>query len=243
DTSDMNDWVRPRSAFYDNPEPAVINLAIVGNPGVGKSAILNALGGKFDSGYSAVSGYTKKVSKQLVPIADFQDFKLRLLDIPGIDDCSPDGTDNIVKHLKKLEGALKQRGPFVILFVIRPLNGRINLVDYVILKTVLESLKEGPQMGLILTQANPAYMHRYRSLKYVRELLGPLDKIVNNRGKKFLSRVPPLVLTDHDERGFSADERIDILNFVLSFDPKPVDSRDMVERLVRQVFDAISMSI
>ncbi|KAH7060320.1 hypothetical protein BKA57DRAFT_446896 [Linnemannia elongata] len=238
--NDMNDWVRARSEFYNNPEPSVVNLAIVGNPGVGKSAILNALGGHFDSGYSEVSGRTTDVSDKLVPINHFQ---LRLFDIPGIDDCSPDGRDSIVKHLKMLEEALSQEGPFVILFVIKPTNGRIKPGDYVIMKTVLESLKEGPQMGLILTQARPTDMHQYRSPTYTRMVLGPLEKIVDKRSKKFLSKVPPLVLADHDERGFSADERIDILNFVLSFDPKPVDSRNMVEQVVRQFFDAVIMSI
>lgn len=238
---DVNDCVRPRAEFYNNPsKPDVVNVAIVGNPGVGKSAILNALGGDFDSGYSEVSGRTTKASEQLVT---FNHVQLRLFDIPGIDDCSRDGRDSIVEHLKMLEKVLNQEGPFVILFAIRPTNGRIKPGDYVIMKTVLESLKEGPQMGLILTQARPADMRHYRSQSYNSMVLSPLEKIVDKRSKKFLSKEPPLVLADHDERGFNEDEKIDILNFVLSFDPKPVDSRNMVEQVVRQFFDAITVSI
>lgn len=148
---------------------------------------------------------SREVSEKLVPI-NIKNFQLRLFDIAGIDDCSADDKDSIVKHLKMLEAALNQEGPFVIL-LFRPTNGRIKPGDFVIMKTVFESLKEGPQMGLILTQARHTDMHQYRSPTHTRMVLGPLEKIVDKRSKKLLSREPPLVLADHDERGFSADEK------------------------------------
>ncbi|KAK3820884.1 MAG: P-loop containing nucleoside triphosphate hydrolase protein [Linnemannia elongata] len=216
------------------------SLILVGNPGVGKSAILNALGGDSDSGYSEITGRTREVSEQLVP---FNHFQLRLFDTPGIDDRSPDGRGSIVKHLNMLENALSREGLFIILFVIKPTNGWIMTRDYVIMKTVLESLKKGPQIGLILTQARTIDMHQNRSPTYTRSVLRPREKIVDKRSKKFLSRVPPLVLADHDERGFTAEEKSDLLSFVLSFDPKPVDSRNMIEHIMRLYFDEIAMNI
>lgn len=239
-----NDWLRPMSDFYRNPARPVVNVAIIGNPGVGKSAILNALGGEFGSGFSKVSGFTKDVSKKIVDINhNHNHIKLQLFDIPGIDDCAVDGKDTIVKHLQMVEDALNEEGPFVIFFVIKPLNGRINTGDYVVMKTVLDSLREAPQVGLILTHARLDDVFRYRAPQYTRTLFAPLVKIVDTKSKKFLSKDQPLVLAEHDANGFSADDKIDILNFVLSFDPMPVVSRNMVAQAVRRFFEAMTMAI
>ncbi|KAF9155524.1 hypothetical protein BG015_009605 [Linnemannia schmuckeri] len=230
---EVNDWARPSSDFFKFTTTPMVNLAIVGNPGVGKSSILNALGGNFDHGYSAVSGLTTSVSKQQVTFSHIQ---LQLYDIPGIDDCSPDGNDSIVKHLQMVQDSLNEGGPFIILFVLKPTNGRIKPSDYMVMKTVIDSLREGPQVGIILTHAIPRDIHHYRSQHYAKMMLDKLEKIIEPRCKRFVSRGPPLVLTDHDANGFSEEEKQMILNFILSFDPKRVESRNMVEQIVRSFF-------
>ncbi|KAG9073298.1 hypothetical protein KI688_001090 [Linnemannia hyalina] len=226
---EVRDWARPPSAFYQNPVPPMVNLAIVGNPGVGKSAILNALGGEFQSGYSEGTGLTTVISKKQVTL---NNIRFQLYDIPGINDCPPaGGQDTIVKHLLMLQDALNEGDHFVIIFVIQPTIGRIKPGDYMVMKTVIDSLKEGPQIGLILNQAEPSAMPSYRSSRFSGLVWGPLEKIVESGNKKFLSRAPPLVLPDHGSRDFNEDEASDILRFVLSFDPMPVISRNMVDRL------------
>ncbi|KAF9144272.1 hypothetical protein BGX30_013329 [Mortierella sp. GBA39] len=231
---EARDRARPPSVFYQSPEPPMVNLAIVGNPGVGKSAILNALGGEFKSGYSEGTGLTTVITKQEVAL---NNIRFRLYDIPGINDCPPTGgQDTIVKHLLMLQDALNDGDNFVILFVLQPTIGRIKPGDYMVMKTVIDSLKEGPQIGLIVNQAEPGAMPNYRSSRFSGLVWGPLEKIVESGNKKFLSRTHPLVLADHGAREFNEDEASDILRFVLSFDPMPVISRNMVDRVVRSYF-------
>jgi len=106
------------------------SILLIGNPGVGKSSILNALGGNFLSGYSCTSGLTTYVSKQDV-IIDQKPY--RLVDMPEIYDSSKGGDtggDNVTdSHLKMLREALNDGHSYVIFFVLSPRNGRIDPSD------------------------------------------------------------------------------------------------------------------
>ncbi|KAG0292116.1 hypothetical protein BGZ96_004531 [Linnemannia gamsii] len=147
----------PKTVYKDEALQQTLEEAnLVGNPGVSKSTILNALGGEFGSGFSKVSGFTQDVSKKMVDIYHIHNhIKPQLFDILGIDDCTVDSKDTIFKHVQIAADALNEEVPYVICFVIKPLNGRINTGDYVIMKTVLDSLREASQMELILTHARP----------------------------------------------------------------------------------------
>ncbi|KAF9121113.1 hypothetical protein BGW39_010836 [Mortierella sp. 14UC] len=208
-------------------------ILFIGNPGVGKSALLNVFGGSFTSGCSEVAGLTQQVTNE--PVV-FHGRSLRLFDVPGIDDCIEDGGDDtIVKHLQMLQDTLNTGGQFVVFFVISPRQGRIEPSDYMIMKTVLDSLRQAPMVGLILTQVKPKHMTQIKSQDYTLKLLTPLSNIVES--KEFMARMRPLVLVDHGEGGFSDEEKIDIMNYVFSFEPKPVLSRNMVDQVVRRMFD------
>ncbi|KAG0376222.1 hypothetical protein BGX24_008114 [Mortierella sp. AD032] len=215
------------------------NIVFVGNPGVGKSALLNVFGGSFESGCSEVAGLTRQVTKVPVP-ATLNGRPLCLFDIPGIDDCIEEGGDDtIVKHLQMLQEALNGGGHFAIFFVITPRNGRIEPSDYMMMKTVLDSLKKAPKVGLILTQVKPKHIDQVRSQEYALKLLAPLEKIVES--KEFISRRYPLVLLDHGDGKFSEEEKVNVMNYVFSFEPKPVISRNMVDQVVRRFFEMAKM--
>ncbi|KAK3817001.1 MAG: hypothetical protein J3R72DRAFT_460844 [Linnemannia gamsii] len=217
--------------------PQETNIVFVGNPGVGKSALLNVFGGSFESGCSEVAGLTRQVTK--VPVT-LSGRPLFLFDVPGIDDCIEEGgEDTIVKHLQMLQEALNGGGHFVIFFVITPRNGRIEPSDYMMMKTVLDSLKKAPMVGLILTQVKPKHIDQVRSKEYTLKLLAPLEKIVES--KEFIPRRYPLVLLDHGDGKFSEEEKVNVMNYVFSFEPKPVISRNMVDQVVRRFFEMAKM--
>jgi len=103
-------------------------VVMIGNPGCGKSAILNALGGSFPSGYSDVSGLTQAVATQDVTLLKRH---FRLVDIPGIQDSAGGeyacGTETATdRHLGMLHDVLNDGHAYVMFFVITPRNGRID---------------------------------------------------------------------------------------------------------------------
>ncbi|KAG0260645.1 hypothetical protein BGZ95_004386 [Linnemannia exigua] len=223
----------------DGAPQETTNVVFVGNPGVGKSALLNVFGGSFKSGCSEVAGLTREVTK--VPTT-FYGRPLCLFDVPGIDDCIEEGgEDTIVRHLMMLQEALNGGGHFVIFFVITPRNGRIEPSDYMMMKTVLDSLKQAPKVGLILTQVKRKQISQVQSLEYTRKLMAPLEKIVES--SEFLARRYPLVLIDHSDGEFGEEEKSSIIKYVFSFEPKPVISRNMVDQVVRRFFGLAKMGM
>ncbi|KAF9084273.1 hypothetical protein BGX29_002631, partial [Mortierella sp. GBA35] len=223
-------------AFDKDGVPLETSVIFVGNPGVGKSALLNALGGNFPSGCSEVSGLTKDVTIQLVTT---DGRPLRLFDVPGIDDCVEEGEDNtIVRHLQMLQKELNRGGRFVIFFVFTPRNGRIEPSDYLIMKTVLDSLVKAPMVGLILTQVKKKHLAQLRTPDYGFDVWESLASIVES--KEFVSMRSPLILAEHEE-GFSEDEKLAILNYVLSFEPKPVEARSIIDMVVRRYFEIMKL--
>ncbi|KAF9082541.1 hypothetical protein BGX23_012345 [Mortierella sp. AD031] len=228
-----------------NNSSTAISVVFMGNPGVGKSALLNALGGHFSSGYSEIQGLTRGVTSQQVVTTDGR--LLRLFDVPGIYDVAEEGgTVTIVKHLQMLQETLNSGGQFVLFFVIRPRNGRVEPTDYMIMKTVLDSLKEAPMVGMILTQVRMKHLPQIQTEEYWGMLLEPLQTIDEgneSRSRQFLSTRSPLVLANHGKEGFSEKERSIISKYVLSFPPQPVVARSMTHSMERQHSDMMKQGM
>ncbi|KAG0214274.1 hypothetical protein BGX33_002296 [Mortierella sp. NVP41] len=245
-TTQVNNTLITRTAFSKNRTTQILETSVVfmGNPGVGKSALLNALGGNFTSGYSEVSGLTRNVTNQQ---ATAHGRSLRLFDVPGIYDCAKDGgMDTTVKHLQMLQETLNTGGRFVLFFVISPRNGRVEPTDYLIMKTVLDSLKKAPEVGMILTQVRKKHLPLVQTKEYWDMLLKPLqtiDKSQESRHRQFLSTRSPLVLASHGEEGFREKERSRIMKYVLSFPPQPVVARDMVDMMAKQYSDMLKQGM
>lgn len=205
------------------------SVIMVGNPGSGKSAILNALGGDFPSGFSDLQGMTTRVSYKDVK---FNDRSFRLVDTPGISDPGDggQGDERTNTRLKMLQEAMNDGLVCAIFFVISPRNGRIEPGTLALMQLVLESMKKGPKVGLIINQVMPGHMDQVQSEDYIAAVRKVLEE--NKADLSFLDKQAHLVLVDHDE-GFSEQDRYDIKQYILRFKPKEVLIRDMLAKSLR----------
>ncbi|KAG0376220.1 hypothetical protein BGX24_008112 [Mortierella sp. AD032] len=210
------------------------SVILVGNPGVGKSTILNALGGDFHTGFSAVSGLTRDVSTTNVTTSNGD--KLRLIDIPGIFDCQVDDDRATERHLEILRQTLNDGGSYVIFFVITPRNGRIDPSDFAVMKTLLDNLEESPVVGLILNQVKRHHYDNIQSSDY----FAKIERVLRDAGAnlKFFNKKKPLILLDHPEEFNQAENRA-ILNYVLSFQPACVYVHRLVSSFLRRMYELI----
>lgn len=111
------------------------SLILIGNPGVGKSTILNHLIGdiKFASGASLGSGKTKGLQGY------HEDPDYDFYDTPGLADVKLRAT-----AAKDIRTALSKGGEFIIVFVLTLESGRVRESD---LTTVTQVLKAAPEIG------------------------------------------------------------------------------------------------
>jgi hypothetical protein len=225
-------------------------VVLVGNPGVGKSAILRALGGNFESGFSIVTGLTQQVMRADVVVNNINNNnngtsdksssnRLHLIDLPGIDD-NPDGkVDRLSHHMQLLHDVLSdERRKYLIFFVIAPRNGRIGPSDISLMKLVLANLRKGPKVGFIFTQVeNGDFMAHVKGPDFLPMVLKSIGQQASG-GSTFLERKKCLVLERHSGT-FSAEKVMEIQNFILSFTPKKVQFLDILGILARDYFSSL----
>lgn len=126
-------------------------LALVGNPGSGKSTILNGIVGHavFDSGVSIGSGFTTTASS-------YYTHGYTLCDSPGLADVERRG-----QAAKELDKVLSQRIPIKIAFVVTLENGRVRPEDAMTIDLVLSALKHvdtNDRFGIIINQMTHAVL-------------------------------------------------------------------------------------
>ncbi|KAG0278161.1 hypothetical protein BGZ95_004551 [Linnemannia exigua] len=210
------------------------SLVLVGNPGVGKSSILNALGGHFDTGFSRVTGLTRTLTTMDTSI---EGRNIRLVDLPGIFDCRADSEHTNEHHFKILHDALEDGNPYVIFFVISPNDGRISPSDFTVMKALLDSLDESPIVGLILTKVEREDYDAIQNSDYFANVLQVLRQ--SNANLKFLSRKKPLILFYHEEKRYDEVDSIKIKNYILAFEPREVHTRRLVAGVLLGIFHVL----
>jgi len=129
-------------------EPGVSYIA-VGNPGTGKSAILNSLAGSvhFQSGFSAGRGKTYKLDECVTDHGTF-------MDTPGLAD-----PELRQKAAKAIEEALKKGGKSKIFFVITLESGRVSPQDVTTMSIILQSCSSiQSDYGIIINKVHPKAM-------------------------------------------------------------------------------------
>ncbi|GJJ74437.1 hypothetical protein EMPS_06795 [Entomortierella parvispora] len=199
----------------------VASVVFIGNPGVGKSTIHNALGASFKSGFSPVRGMS--VGEPQLVIRGSRN--LLLVDVPGINDHATadslaSGETAIDYNLRILRNKLNQKGKSVVFFVIDPLpTGTIRGKDLALMKLILGSLDEGPKIGLIMTLIHKDCLETVMAPRFVATAL---EQIGADLG--FFDIDNHLFLRKHTKT-FSEDEVQAIESYILSFEPQQVSIR------------------
>ena len=129
------------------------NFLVIGNPGTGKSTILNGLIGEaiFKSGIS----YGKRMTFQLFQFDKHKVGMHTYMDTPGLAD--PELRKQAAAAITE---ALKQEGYYKIFFVMTLQNGRVKAEDVTTMKLVLDAAPVS-DFGIIINQVPPK---QYRDL-------------------------------------------------------------------------------
>ncbi|KAG0060400.1 hypothetical protein BGZ90_004045 [Linnemannia elongata] len=196
--------------------------------GAGKSAILNALGGNFHSGFSAVTGLTRETKTKTVTIDQKE---LKLVDLPGISDAKGKGA--ISKNLQLLEESLNDCSQALLFFVITPNYGRIGSEDFAVLKTLLLNLRKSPIIGLFITQVNEEHISKINNDGYREKVFQILKE--HGANTAYLEKNFWSVLKQHGEEGFSDNEKAAIRKYVCSFVPAEVKVSNLFVRVFMEI--------
>lgn len=137
-----------------------IGITLIGNPGSGKSTILNGIAGKsvFRSGISLGGGLTSVLQRE-----DCDDSNVTLFDTPGLSDL-----ERKKQAGKEIDKVLSTEMPIKIAFVVTLEKGRVRPSDAYTLKVVLEAIKSidvNNKFGVIINQLTPSTIRALRNEK------------------------------------------------------------------------------
>jgi len=129
------------------------NIVLLGNPGKGKSTLLNGLIGetKFNTGVSVFSGMTNQLER-------FEANGVVYLDSPGLADADQ---EMCVKAAQAVTEALKQTGRYKIFFVVTLEAGRFDPKDTTLVQQILNHAPDISQYGVIINKMSSTAMDTF----------------------------------------------------------------------------------
>lgn len=136
-------------------EPLLKKIMMIGNPGVGKSLVLNGLVGtepaRFQSGLSDDGkGVTRKCQTVLIGDTEYSDSP-GLADAGSAEECA-----------KEIERSLKEPRDYKIFFIVRVQSGRVIAEDQMTMRVVLNAVPTLSHYGVIVNQMPPKDYERFK---------------------------------------------------------------------------------
>jgi len=179
---------------YESGSEQTMNCLFVGNPGVGKSTLLNCLIKKknpqqnemFESGVSIAEGLTYQLEQIKVGNITF-------MDTPGLEDVK-----KRKQAAKAITEALKKNGNYQVFFVVTLEAGRVRPQDVTVINLVLESAKEITHYGVIFNKLTKPLLKKLEDDNEKMKLLVQVSIHEDGKGNKplpiplFLHRIDGL---------------------------------------------------
>lgn len=173
----------------DSRQPQQPSVAVIGNPGTGKSTILNGLvnASVFPSGMSFGTGMTLHLQSHVVDDVTF-------FDTPGLDDI-----DTRAKAAAEINKLLQIPQDLRIIFLITDIKGRLRAEDAVTIALVLDALQGQGQEGINSSSLNDrfAVVVNQASVPFVEKLTNDAQtrsmihrKITGKRYTKYWHYIP-----------------------------------------------------
>jgi len=197
-----------------------MNYVMIGNPGVGKSTILNGLTGtsSFEAGVAFFGGLTKELGK-------FTHDGDTYLDTPGLADM----------ELRKeaaaaINQAMKQGGKFKLFFVVTLEAGRFKPDDITTMKLVTESCDDIPEengFGVIVNKIHPEELQQLHEQKAGRQIMTKMNAHLNKKTLRVHYNVFDTKLAGKKNVQWEVNE--DLKMFVESLAPITIDASHVKE--------------
>ncbi|KAG0227928.1 hypothetical protein BGW41_003593 [Actinomortierella wolfii] len=200
------------------------NVLLVGKSGVGKSFLLNSLGGKFDSGFSLVHGKSTEHSSCEVTI---RGSTIRLLDVPGLLEVS---NENIARNAKEITEALRAKGRFKVIFVLSDNGGRIHSQDLYEIGKVMSAIDFSIDVGVIFNRTLPQHLERYSDATVRDTILNQLNSTAKGRFKREWFAAIPL-FNPNDPKG----PRLIMINLLESMVPQRIPTVKPIRAKIKEL--------
>ncbi|KAG0312982.1 hypothetical protein BGZ97_010638 [Linnemannia gamsii] len=136
------------------------------------------------------------------------------------------GKNTTAANLERLQDQLSNGGSYVLFFVVAPGNGRVGPSDLALILLVLRKLQKGPMVGLILTQIPDDQIMYIQDPKYTSAVVQVLKKC---KAKTTLLEQKNMLVLPY-LRTFNDEEKQNVIDYVLSFEPKQVKIRRLALR-------------
>ncbi|KAF9971438.1 hypothetical protein BGZ73_005628 [Actinomortierella ambigua] len=157
--------------------PVISNVLLVGNSGVGKSYLLNSVGGNFKSGFNIVDGLTTEISYCDVTIGGAT---VRLIDVPGLLEATD---EKVAQNAVAITKALRMKGGFKLILVLPECAGRIQPSDLYTIGKVLSSIGFSIDVGLIINKVHEDDLENYADSGVRNDVLNKLNTLAEGKIK------------------------------------------------------------